>query len=320
MSLTLLQGYSSAEEDAAAVEVATFTSDTDREDADDRAPPTSYKPVVPSPKSSSSASGLPSALEAFSEVSGPPEFLNNCIEERDPVVVHRGRRRSRDKKDLPAGDDAFCPICWIGLDRMMMRDRSGDASNDMHIKNQENVVSRETEMHTSNVRSDVQVSMYPIWVRESKKEYWNVEEIENEDQYLGNGAVMEAKPQLVGIRERVRNDIDGNTPSTSSSQTQKGSSGSAPVGGQRVSSASNPGPEDASELLRMCLQCGIPKTYSEANGMVCPQCGDRPPMDDQGKKKGSMIKDKEKVKRMRGQSSHATWKSETEMQLRQQFD
>ncbi|CAM8890218.1 unnamed protein product [Rhodiola kirilowii] len=38
------------------------------------------------------------------------------------------------------------------------------------------------------------------------------------------------------------------------------------------------------------------------------------------KKKGSTIKDKEKNKRMKGQSSHASWKSETEMQLRQQFD
>lgn len=32
------------------------------------------------------------------------------------------------------------------------------------------------------------------------------------------------------------------------------------------------------------------------------------------------VKDKEKLKRMKGQSSHATWKSETEMQLRQTYD
>lgn len=43
-------------------------------------------------------------------------------------------------------------------------------------------------------------------------------------------------------------------------------------------------------------------------------------MKESEKKKGSTIKDKEKNKRMKGQSSHATWKSETEMQLRQQFD
>lgn len=72
----------------------------------------------------------------------------------------------------------------------------------------------------------------------------------------------------------------------------------------------------------MCLQCGIPKAYSSARGMVCPVCGDRPlaDADKDSKKKGSTIKDKEKSKRMKGQSSHATWKSETEMQLRQQFD
>lgn len=75
-------------------------------------------------------------------------------------------------------------------------------------------------------------------------------------------------------------------------------------------------------VYRMCLQCGVPKTYSNARGMICPQCGDRPPAetDKESKKKGSLIKDKEKNKRMKGQSSHATWKSETEMQLRQQFD
>ncbi|GAB2291993.1 hypothetical protein Dimus_026241 [Dionaea muscipula] len=241
MSLALLQGYSSAEDEEAREladhEYGSSSDDADGEDDGElsRIPPTTYNPVLP-PSKSSSGSALPSALEAFSEVSGPPEFLNNCIQEQAPVVVHRSRRRNRDKKDLPPG------------------------------------------------------------------------------------AVKEAKAQLVGIHERVRSDIDGNFPSAASTQTQKGSSGAAPDGGKRVSTASNPSTEDASELLRMCLQCGIPKTYSSARGMVCPVCGDRPPPEDQGKKKGSLIKEKEKVKRMRGQSSHATWKSETEMQLRQQFD
>lgn len=57
--------------------------------------------------------------------------------------------------------------------------------------------------------------------------------------------------------------------------------------------------------------------------MTCPVCGDRPPADpkkEPEKKKGSTVKEKEKSKRMKGQSSHATWKSETEMQLRQQYD
>lgn len=74
----------------------------------------------------------------------------------------------------------------------------------------------------------------------------------------------------------------------------------------------------------MCLRCGVPKTFSHAGGMVCPTCHDKPAADADAdgtdKKKRSVIKDKEKSKRMRGQSSHATWKSETEMHLRQQFD
>ncbi|KAL5054581.1 hypothetical protein RYX36_035263 [Vicia faba] len=130
------------------------------------------------------------------------------------------------------------------------------------------------------------------------------------------GAVVEAKAQLVGIHERVRSDINGGgqqaTPAAlSTSEVDK-----------RKPTATNPNAEDAAELLRMCLQCGIPKTYSSARGMVCPVCGDRPPPDPnaESKKKGSTIKDKEKSKRMRGQSSHASWKSETEMQLRQHFD
>jgi uncharacterized Zn finger protein (UPF0148 family) len=74
-------------------------------------------------------------------------------------------------------------------------------------------------------------------------------------------------------------------------------------------------------ISRMCIQCGVPKTYSHGRGMVCPQCGDRPAQTKEAeKKKGSTVKDKEKIKRMKGQSSHASWKSETEMALRQQFD
>ncbi|WZZ37746.1 hypothetical protein YC2023_034005 [Brassica napus] len=121
------------------------------------------------------------------------------------------------------------------------------------------------------------------------------------------GVVVEAKPQLVGIHERVRNDIDAPPPSSEN-------------GEKRISTATNPNAEEAADLLRMCLQCGVPKTYTSARGMVCPVCGDRPLPDSDAKKRGSAIKDKEKSKRMRGQSSHASWKSETEMQLRQHFD
>ncbi|GAB2239004.1 hypothetical protein Droror1_Dr00024917 [Drosera rotundifolia] len=42
---------------------------------------------------------------------------------------------------------------------LMMRDRSGDSSNDPHPKNQENAISLETEVCTSNARSDTQVDL-----------------------------------------------------------------------------------------------------------------------------------------------------------------
>ncbi|CAL0318304.1 unnamed protein product [Lupinus luteus] len=271
MSLSLIQGYSSASEEE---EDHYSSSDNDAEDANAGEPssaanhPSLYDRSIFSVPQPSSASGLPSAFEVFSEVrkkllfcfliqlficisvltvfglfmqiSGPPQFLNNSVEEYNPARDvdqqqgrHGSRRRNRkEKKDLPTG------------------------------------------------------------------------------------AVVEAKPQLVGIHERVRSDMDGG----SQPPTPAASSASETV--KRVPTASNPNAEDAAELLRMCLQCGIPKTFSNARGMVCPVCGDRPPVDptSESKKKGSTVKDKEKSKRMRGQSSHATWKSETEMQLRQTFD
>lgn len=51
---------------------------------------------------------------------------------------------------------------------------------------------------------------------------------------------MVAKPQLVAIRERVS--TNGANP--------PGSVTSSPVDGKRVIGASNPGPEDAADLLR----------------------------------------------------------------------
>ncbi|KAK8921490.1 hypothetical protein KSP39_PZI020333 [Platanthera zijinensis] len=132
---------------------------------------------------------------------------------------------------------------------------------------------------------------------------------------LPPGAVIESKSQLVGIRDRVRTDTEVSTPAVTSAVMNEE--------GKRIFSAANPDAKDAADLLRMCVQCGIPKTYSHARGVVCPVCGDRPLADagkESEKKKGSTMKDKEKSKRMKGQSSHATWKSETEMHLRQQYD
>ncbi|MQL87790.1 hypothetical protein Taro_020338 [Colocasia esculenta] len=255
MSLTLLQGYSSAEEEEHEEGLSSneegggtssSISDVDGEGVSRKKNPTGAEDSEPpffGSSEPSSNSSLPSAFAAFSEVSGPPDFLNNSAEnfssesrdsQRDGRWgLHPGGKRRKERKDLPPG------------------------------------------------------------------------------------VVVEAKAQLVGIRDRVRSDLDGVPPPTSGSGV--GNTGEA----KRVVSAANPGPEDAADLLRICLQCGVPKTYTHTRGMICPICGDRPPADPNAvaeKKKGSTIKDKEKSKRMKGQSSHSTWKSETEMMMRQQFD
>ncbi|CAN6821961.1 unnamed protein product [Brassica oleracea] len=225
MSLTLLQGYSSAEEEDS--EEKSYEN-SDEEDGNHGVERYGSSSSVFDFFASHSAkdSGLPSANDVFSQISGPPEFLNNRTEADEEATArdaeHAKRLTRKKKKAKP------------------------------------------------------------------------------------KGVVMEAKPQLVGIHERVRNDIDA-PPSSEN-------------GEKRISTAANPNAEEAADLLRMCLQCGVPKTYTSARGMVCPLCGDRPLPDVDAKKKGSTIKDKEKSKRMRGQSSHASWKSETEMQLRQNFD
>ncbi|KAJ3695805.1 hypothetical protein LUZ60_001182 [Juncus effusus] len=250
MSLSLLQGYSSAEEEEEAADdrspSSSLSSDSGTDESDEENEEQSSDatknrnisqkkasrsdPTKPPPDPS-----LPSALDAFAEITGPPEFLKNSVaqpevetEEALGVLDRKARNRSRrEKKDLPSG------------------------------------------------------------------------------------AVVEAKPQIIAIRDRVN--VDSTDPNSDSV---------TPGEYKRKITATNPGPEDAASLLRMCLGCGVPKTYTHGKGIVCPLCGDRPPVEpkDGEKKKGSAVKDKEKSKRMRGQSSHATWKSETEMQLRQQFD
>lgn len=232
MSLSLIQDYSSAEEKEEENDEQTHRHNSSDDEANASA--AAKRSVGYDLPKTSVDSGLPSAFDVFSQISGPPRFLNNSAEVNGSSIdvdSQQSRRRNRkNKKELPAG------------------------------------------------------------------------------------AVMEAKAQLVGIHDRVRGDMEGNQPPASASSTTQGV--------KRVATAANPNAEDAAELLRMCLQCGIPKTFSNARGMVCPVCSDRPPADIsiESKKKGSIIKDKEKSKRMKGQSSHATWKSETEMQLRQQFD
>ncbi|RVW58768.1 hypothetical protein CK203_114851 [Vitis vinifera] len=104
--------------------------------------------------------------------------------------------------------------------------------------------------------------------------------------------------------ERVRSDIEGNLAPKSSVQPPKGSLSTTQGEGKRVATAANPNAEDAAELLRciiiafLSMGCGIPKTYSSARGMVCPQCGDRPLADaneETDKKKGSTIKERRRT-------------------------
>lgn len=54
--------------------------------------------------------------------------------------------------------------------------------------------------------------------------------------------MVEAKPQLVGIHERVRSD-NGSEPPTSAAS-------SASEGGKKIATATNPNAEDAADLLR----------------------------------------------------------------------
>lgn len=60
--------------------------------------------------------------------------------------------------------------------------------------------------------------------------------------------MVESKPQLVGIHDRVRSDINGSQPPTSAA------SGTS-EGGKRVPTATNPNAEDAADLLRYALIC-----------------------------------------------------------------
>lgn len=245
MSLALVQGYSSDEEEQPQQFIWSDSDDENPTRKEEAFP----KHSTPLTEKQSAGSLLPSAFQAFSEVTGPPEFLNNSALEPIPT-------RPSQRKNAFGG--------WQGA--------KGS---------------------------------------KAKKEH-------------PAGVVMEAKAQLVGIRERVRSDVEGTVSQGSSKEMPppKTIPASSPGDSRRTPGATMPPPEDAAKLLGMCLQCGVPKTYSNAReGVVCPVCGDRPIGDpNKEKQKGSTIKDREKNKRMKGQSSHATWKSETEMHLRQQFD
>ena len=115
MSLSLLQGYSSAEEDddpAAGTELSESGDSSAEEagsDGDDGSAPPKPAPKPrrrPNPKGGDAGGGdgdssLPSALEAFADVSGPPEFLRHRVAEPEEgtealgVLDRRGREGSK---------------------------------------------------------------------------------------------------------------------------------------------------------------------------------------------------------------------------------
>lgn len=75
------------------------------------------------------------------------------------------------------------------------------------------------------------------------------------------GAVLEGKPQLVAIRDRVRSDVEGSTPS----------SGHVTLGEtKRVITAANPGAQDAAELLRYLFFLWVTKTSQRVKCLDSP--------------------------------------------------
>ncbi|PPD93689.1 hypothetical protein GOBAR_DD09382 [Gossypium barbadense] len=117
MSLSLLQGYSSAEdEETAEPDHIHYDDSSDDDDygggggiKNHSAAPKRYDSSVFDFPDSSRKSDLPSAFDAFSQVSGPPEFLNHAVEEpisAGDAAQQQGRRSDRkdfkDKKDRPS--------------------------------------------------------------------------------------------------------------------------------------------------------------------------------------------------------------------------
>ncbi|XP_027112866.1 uncharacterized protein LOC113761758 isoform X2 [Coffea eugenioides] len=132
MSLSLLQGYSSEEEEEEeekAEEFDYYDSDDGGKRRNDQVSDNRYKPLFdPNPSSSSS---LPSAFDAFSEVSGPPEFLNNSVEEAakdddGQKRRHSRRRNRRDKSDLPVGAVVEAKAQLVGIHERVRSDFEGN--------------------------------------------------------------------------------------------------------------------------------------------------------------------------------------------------
>ena len=128
MSLTLLQGYSSAEEDddptagaGAGAELSESgdslaeEAGSDGDEASAPPKPASKPRRRPNPKGGDAAGGegnssLPSTLEAFADVSGPPEFLRHRVAEPEEGTEALGvldRRGKEGSKHPPPGKQIY---------------------------------------------------------------------------------------------------------------------------------------------------------------------------------------------------------------------
>lgn len=128
MSLALLEGYSSAEDDEPAAGAGPELSESGNSSAEEggsdgdetSAPPkpaSKFPRRRPNPKAGDAGSGgdssLPSALEAFADVSGPPDFLRHRVAEPEEATEALGvldRRSKEGSKQPPPGKFYQLPV------------------------------------------------------------------------------------------------------------------------------------------------------------------------------------------------------------------
>ncbi|XP_022762419.1 uncharacterized protein LOC111308362 isoform X1 [Durio zibethinus] len=134
MSLSLLQGYSSAEEEEAAeLDQIHYSHSSDDDDnvgvKNHSTDPKRYDSSVFDFPHPSRKSALPSAFDAFSQISGPPEFLNHAVEEQTSAsdLDHQqgrrgGRRDFKEKKDMPAGAMVEAKAQLVGIHERVRSD------------------------------------------------------------------------------------------------------------------------------------------------------------------------------------------------------
>lgn len=129
MSLSLIQDYSSAgeEKEEEDDEQIHYQSSSDDEANASAAAKRTVRYDLPI---NSVDSGLPSAFDVFSQISGPPRFLNNSLEVKASSIdvdSQQSRRRNRkNKKELPAGAVMEAKAQLVGIHDRVRSDMEGD--------------------------------------------------------------------------------------------------------------------------------------------------------------------------------------------------